>query len=64
MKMGFKPENVCCGLNLQIGGAILGCISIIASIVGLVGGTEKFREVMDIFGFGIFTIRSISGTYS
>lgn len=59
--MGYLPEKFLFFLPLQTGGVVLGATALFASIVGLCGGVPKFEEILAIFGFNIFSVRSISG---
>lgn len=59
--MSFLPEKFLFVLPLRVGGAVLGVISIIISIIGLCGSLESLDEAIDILGHETFTIRSLCG---
>lgn len=55
------PEKFLFHLPLWIGGAVLGAIGVIVSIVGLCGGLTALDEMIEILGLHTFSIRSLSG---
>lgn len=59
--MDFLPQKFLCALPLWVGGAVLGAVGVITSIVGLCGGLKEFDEAIEVLGFNTFSIRSLSG---
>lgn len=60
-KMDYLPQKFLFALPLRVGGAVLGAIGVIMGIVGICGGLQKGDNAVEILGFGIFSVRSLSG---